>query len=133
MARRKRVLVIGDVMVDRWIEGPMTRISPEAPSPVIQEETVTHQPGGAANVAANIAALGNPTLLCGVVGKDWEADLLRQWLIDQYAMTINLVERADAPTSCKTRITCGGQQIIRLDREDSMPDAQVEAAMLEAV
>ena len=140
MPKRKRVLVIGDVMVDRWIEGSMTRISPEAPSPIIQEKTVIHQPGGAANVAANIAALGNPTLLCGVVGKDWEADWLRQWLVDQYGMVLNLVEHPRAPTARKTRITCGGQQIVRLDREERLrtsgrvvTDRQVEAAVLAGV
>ncbi len=133
MPKRKRVLVIGDVMVDRWIEGSMTRISPEAPSPIIQEKTVIHQPGGAANVAANIAALGNPTLLCGVVGKDWEADWLRQWLVDQYGMMLNLVEHPSAPTTRKTRITCGGQQIVRLDREERVTDYQVEAAVLAGV
>jgi D-beta-D-heptose 7-phosphate kinase/D-beta-D-heptose 1-phosphate adenosyltransferase len=130
MSKRKRILVLGDVMVDQWIEGPMTRISPEAPSPVIQENTVIHQPGGAANVAANIAALGNPVLLCGVVGKDWEASWLRQWLTDRYEMVINLVEHPDAPTTRKTRITSGGQQIVRVDREAVLYSDETEAAVL---
>lgn len=133
MTKRKKILVVGDVMVDQWIEGPMTRISPEAPAPIIQEETVLHQPGGAANVAANIAALGNPTLLCGVVGDDWEAGWLRRHLSDQYGMSLNLIEHPTAPTSRKTRITCGGQQIIRLDREEPSWVASVEAAMIAAI
>jgi D-beta-D-heptose 7-phosphate kinase/D-beta-D-heptose 1-phosphate adenosyltransferase len=124
MSRSKSVLVVGDVMVDRWIEGPMTRISPEAPSPVILEEAVTHQPGGAANVAANIAALGNPTLLCGVVGDDWEGRWL-QTALSSRGVTSNLIAHESAPTTCKARITCGGQQVIRVDRERP-PDTYAE-------
>lgn len=114
---RKRLLVIGDVMVDRWVEGPMTRISPEAASPIVLEQTVTHQPGGAANVAANIAALGNPVLLCGVVGSDWEGNWLGEHLANDYGIVVNLVQHPQAPTICKARITCSGQQVMRVDRE----------------
>lgn len=114
---KRYVLVVGDVMLDRRIEGPATRISPEAPSPVVVQEEVTESPGGAANVAANLAALGANVRLIGTVGDDYEATALNTLLTTKYNVAVCLVPVAGTPTTVKTRITSGGQQMLRVDRE----------------
>src|SRR3990167_1290355 len=72
----KKILIIGDLMLDEYIFGKTTRLSPEAPVPVVDVEEVTHVPGGAANAANNVRSLGDETILVGVVGKDANAQLL---------------------------------------------------------
>lgn len=127
----RAVLVIGDVMADYWVDGKMTRISPEAPTPIVLQERQLRVPGGAANVAANLAALGVPTLLCGVVGADDDAGWLSEQLRD--AGIACQLFRWNGPTIRKTRVACGGQQVLRIDIEDStatLPDPQ---ALLHAV
>ena len=113
------VIVVGDVMLDELILGEATRISPEAPVPVVTERSTTLQAGGAANVAANIAALGNNVLLFGATGDDSDFERLStcvahcagvRWLFDK---------ALGATTIRKTRIICNGQQLLRIDREDS--------------
>src|SRR3990167_7899066 len=75
---RKRVLVVGDLMIDEYIDGSADRISPEAPIPVLLQKSVRHCLGGAGNVAANVSALGGVVTLLGVVGKDAHANILKQ-------------------------------------------------------
>lgn len=112
-----KILVIGDVMLDRYWWGNVTRISPEAPVPVVNHNRSTAVPGGAANVAVNIAKLGAQVKLVGVVGLDEEASQLRYALSDHGVSADELVAVEGRTTSVKTRIVAHGQQIARIDRE----------------
>lgn len=114
-----RVLVVGDVMLDEYISGSATRISPEAPVPVVAVRRRHTLPGGAANVAANIAALGGRAALAGVTGNDTAAALLRESLQAADIVFDALVADPARPTTTKTRVTAGGQQIVRFDHEDT--------------
>lgn len=117
-----RVLVVGDIMLDRYWSGPTRRISPEAPVPVVKVEKNEDRPGGAANVALNVAALGGHTTLLGFVGQDEAAACLEAKLAD-HKVHSDLVKVADLPTITKLRILSGNQQLIRLDFEDSFSTA----------
>jgi D-beta-D-heptose 7-phosphate kinase / D-beta-D-heptose 1-phosphate adenosyltransferase len=112
-----RVLVLGDVMLDRFIYGTVERISPEAPIPVVSVERSSDMPGGAANVARNIAAMGARVILLGVVGEDISAQDLRTQLACSPAIEAHLISDSSRPTSVKTRYVADGQQIMRVDRE----------------
>ena len=128
----KRVLVIGDVMLDEYIWGEVRRISPEAPVPVVKTQRRTYRPGGAGNAAANIAALGGLPLLCGVVGQDAMISQLVQALAEN-GVTINdgLIPSPDRPTTVKSRIVAQDQQMLRLDIETQQPiSSHVEDAVL---
>ena len=125
---RARVLVAGDVMLDRYWTGPTQRISPEAPVPVVRIQKNESRPGGAANVALNTAALGVKTRLLGVVGRDEPAKLLRDGLDGQGVVTAFL-ESQDKPTITKLRVLSRNQQLIRLDFEDNF--AVLESAGIE--
>src|SRR4051812_6240418 len=115
--RERRVLVLGDVMLDEYLIGNVHRISPEAPVPIVDVNSRTHVPGGAANVASNIASLGGYPVLIGIVGNDENADHLRSVLTTNRVSAEWLVTANDRPTVTKTRIVSGQQQIVRLDRE----------------
>ena len=112
-----KVLVVGDVMLDRYWAGPTERISPEAPVPVVKIDHTEDRPGGAANVALNIASLGGQAQLAGIVGKDETAAVLTNSL---KAQTVNpkWLEVTDKPTITKLRVLSRNQQLIRLDFED---------------
>jgi D-beta-D-heptose 7-phosphate kinase/D-beta-D-heptose 1-phosphate adenosyltransferase len=126
-----RVLVIGDVMLDEYIIGHVRRISPEAPIPVVEAAHREYRPGGASNVAANIAALGGVPLLCGVVGVDEAARTLGHVLGDAGLGVPALIGAADRPTTLKSRIMAHGQQMLRLDSESTAPiPEEVEADVL---
>jgi D-beta-D-heptose 7-phosphate kinase / D-beta-D-heptose 1-phosphate adenosyltransferase len=116
---RAKVLVAGDVMLDRYWTGPTQRISPEAPVPVVRIQKNESRPGGAANVALNTAALGAKTRLLGVVGRDEPAKLLREGL-DRGAVVTAFLETAERPTITKLRVLSRNQQLIRLDFEESL-------------
>ena len=116
---RARVLVAGDVMLDRYWQGPTSRISPEAPVPVVRIQKDETRPGGAANVALNIAALGGHAHLLGVVGRDDTAQKLREAL-EQKRVQPDFVESPGRPTITKLRILSRNQQLIRLDFEESL-------------
>jgi D-beta-D-heptose 7-phosphate kinase/D-beta-D-heptose 1-phosphate adenosyltransferase len=111
------VLVIGDVMLDQFIWGRVSRISPEAPVPVVDFERESVMPGGAANVARNLSALGARAELFGVVGRDHAASQLRLHLTEQCVDCAGLVALPSRHTSIKTRIVAHQQQVVRLDRE----------------
>lgn len=117
----RRLAVIGDSMVDRFLWGKVDRISPEAPVPVVKLEKETRKLGGAANVAANIRALGAEVVLFGLSGRDeagiWMAELLAERGIDAGGM----VQATDRPTTIKTRIIAHNQQVVRTDMEDDRP------------
>ncbi len=116
-----RILVAGDVMLDAYVSGDASRISPEAPVPVVSVSRRRYIPGGAANVAANIRALGAAVTLAGVTGVDDPAVRLRGELDRIGIDTDALVEDAARPTTVKTRVTASGQQIVRFDEEDRSP------------
>ncbi|MCC6483653.1 MAG: D-glycero-beta-D-manno-heptose-7-phosphate kinase [Armatimonadetes bacterium] len=113
----RRIAVVGDVMLDEYLHGGVKRVSPEAPVLVVDVDRMTWAPGGAANVAANIRALGAEVSLIGLVGKDYAADRLRRLLEDMQVGTDGLLEDPNRDTSLKTRIIAHHQQVVRVDRE----------------
>ena len=115
-----RVVVAGDVMLDQYLFGSTGRISPEAPVPVVHIGETDDRPGGAANVAVNLASLGAATSLMGVVGNDSPADVLEGVLSDR-GIDCKFHRVDDRPTITKTRVQSRGQQLIRLDQENSAP------------
>ena len=112
------VLVYGDLMLDRYFHGDATRISPEAPVPVVQVNDVEVRPGGAANVAQNIAALGGKVTLCGLVGQDPAAKELQSCL-DQNRIDCCFLSLPNYPTITKLRVMGRHQQLIRMDFENA--------------
>jgi len=109
-------LVIGDVMLDQYIFGEITRISPEAPIPILKKEKEQFRLGGAANVAANMSGLGVKTNLVGLIGNDPNGNYLAQLLKEKLISAKDLIKEKN-PTTTKTRIISGQQQIIRIDEE----------------
>lgn len=116
-AKKCRVLVVGDVMLDQFIWGNVARISPEAPVPVVEFERESYMPGGAANAARNLTALNVKTELFGTVGHDDAARKLKELLSDQHIGCAGLLPHSTRPTSLKTRIVAHKQQVVRIDRE----------------
>lgn len=116
-AGRARLLVVGDVMLDQFIWGSVARISPEAPVPVVDFQSESFMPGGAANVGRNLTALGVGAELFGAVGEDIAADQLRALLREQRIGCRGLVGSSARRTSLKTRIVAQTQQVVRIDRE----------------
>ena len=115
------ILVVGDLMLDRFVDGAVTRISPEAPVPVLSQSTSQQMPGGAANVACNLAQLGAQVTLIGACGDDATAADLAAELRHFPRITFIPVTVAGRPTSLKTRYRASGQQILRVDDEVSIP------------
>jgi len=116
-----KILVIGDIMLDQFIWGKVSRISPEAPVPVVEVEYETTMLGGAANVVNNLVSLGAHVLLCGVVGEDQRADEIISKLNELRVDTNGIIAEHDRPTSVKTRIIAHDQQVVRFDREKKIP------------
>jgi D-beta-D-heptose 7-phosphate kinase/D-beta-D-heptose 1-phosphate adenosyltransferase len=116
-ARQTRVLVVGDVMLDQFIWGGVSRISPEAPVPVVDFHRESFMPGGAANVARNLSSLCARTEVFGAIGRDIAARQLSQLLNEQKAGCAGLIATATRHTSIKTRIVAQQQQVVRVDRE----------------
>jgi D-beta-D-heptose 7-phosphate kinase / D-beta-D-heptose 1-phosphate adenosyltransferase len=114
---KARVLVVGDVMLDRYWSGPTGRISPEAPVPVVKVEHNEERPGGAANVALNVAALGAHSILLGLTGQDEAATVLADKLTS-VGVESDFVRLAEFPTITKLRILSRNQQLLRLDFEE---------------
>jgi D-beta-D-heptose 7-phosphate kinase/D-beta-D-heptose 1-phosphate adenosyltransferase len=117
----KTAIVVGDIMLDRRVEGEATRVSPEAPTLVVRQGNISCTLGGAANVAVNLAAMGIKTQLIGVVGNDEEGREVNNLLMaaqQRYPIWPRLLV-GTAQTCLKTRITCDGQQVLRLDRDAS--------------
>ncbi len=125
-----KVLVVGDVMLDRYWWGRVGRISPEAPVPVVSLERTSLIAGGAANVAANVAGLGAKPFLFGITGKDEEAKLLPEVLHKSNISAFELFPIKDRKTTVKTRIVAHNQQVVRLDQETSTPLNSRETASL---
>lgn len=128
------VVCVGDVMLDRFVYGVVDRISPEGPVPVLRQSRIAAMPGGAANVARNLASLGSQVCLIGVLGDDHEAQELSDIIGDVSGITANLVSANDRPTTLKMRYVAGGQQLMRVDSEDgSEINASVEARVIKAL
>jgi D-beta-D-heptose 7-phosphate kinase/D-beta-D-heptose 1-phosphate adenosyltransferase len=118
---KRRILVVGDLMLDRYLIGNVSRISPEAPVPVVDINKEEHLLGGAANVAKNIAALGGKAHLVGVVGNDSFGKTLKKLLIGNGFSDGGIFTDSGRPTTVKTRIIAHNQQIVRADREKAAP------------
>ena len=131
--RDKRVLVVGDVMLDEWVWGSVSRISPEAPVPVVAVDDHSFTLGGAGNVANNLRAIGARVSFAGTVGDDPEGrrvlDLFDEIEVDRSAV----IALADRPTTRKTRIVAHNQQVVRADWESSAPLAAGDRARLGAL
>ena len=117
---KPKILVVGDVMLDRYIHGTVERISPEAPIPILRRTRIEHRAGGAANVAANLASLGADVMLVGAIGSDQAGDTLGNLCkaIGRRYLTLN------APlglTTVKERYVCAGQQMLRVDQDGGRP------------
>ena len=123
---KARVLVVGDVMLDRYWFGDVARISPEAPVPVVKVERTEDRPGGAANVARNCAALGAQTCLLSVVGSDEPGQTLAK-LVAGAGIESSLLEDAQLNTTVKLRVVGRQQQLLRIDFENA-PDHEARAA-----
>ena len=116
-AARRTVLVTGDVMLDQFLWGDVSRISPEAPVPVVEFQRESFMPGGAANVARNLTSLNCSAQMHSVVGKNDAAKKLRALLKADNVDCTPLISDASRQTSCKTRIVAQRQQVVRVDRE----------------
>jgi D-beta-D-heptose 7-phosphate kinase/D-beta-D-heptose 1-phosphate adenosyltransferase len=118
---RSRVLVVGDIMADHFIWGKVSRISPEAPVPVVEVRKDSFMLGGCANVLNNIFAMGGRVHLAGVIGTDETGKRLLAEFRSRGVDTGGIVVEAGRPTTLKTRIVAHGQQVVRFDREDRKP------------
>src|SRR5438105_3122618 len=120
-----KALVIGDIMLDHYVWGTVSRISPEAPVPVVEVARETEMPGGAGNVAINMAALGAEVFVVGLIGEDTAAERLLALFHQGSIHTEHTVRSPARPTILKTRIIAQHQQVVRVDREvkgDLLPE-----------
>jgi D-beta-D-heptose 7-phosphate kinase/D-beta-D-heptose 1-phosphate adenosyltransferase len=111
-----RILVIGDLILDHFVTGTVRRISPEAPVPVVEVKKETHRAGGAGNVCLNISALGASATVSGIIGDDAQGALLRS-ILNENGVADFLIVRKQYPTTLKTRVVAGVQQMVRIDYE----------------
>lgn len=119
--RRTKVLVVGDLILDEFIWGDVSRISPEAPVPVVWVKNESFMPGGASNVANNIRSLGGGALLCGVIGKDERGAILKGELKHKGVDVEGVLVDDSRPTTLKTRVVAQHQQVVRIDKEAVSP------------
>ena len=132
---RSRIVVVGDLMLDRYVAGPAERVSPEAPVPVVRVEEEWDGVGGVGNVAANLRALGANCDVIGLVGRD-EGGRRTEAILEEMGAGCHLVRDEGRPTTVKTRVLARAQQVVRVDREEcGSPSGDVTAevtAMVEA-
>ena len=129
-----QLLIIGDVMVDSYLWGHVSRISPEAPVPVVSQSKSEYRLGGAANVARNVKALGAEPVLCSLIGKDSNGDLFLRLLSDEGLTDKGILRTNNRITSVKTRIISGSQHLLRVDHEmDDYIDMQEELLLFSKV
>ena len=132
--KNARVIVIGDLILDEFLWGDVTRISPEAPVPVVWVRKESFMPGGASNVANNLRSLGSNVYLVGVVGDDERGAILKRELEKSRIDTVGVITDESRPTTLKTRVVAQHQQVVRIDKEkvDSI-GAGVTAKMINYV
>lgn len=131
---QKKVLVVGDVMIDSYLWGEVNRISPEAPVPIVQVKERDKRPGGAANVALNVKAMGAAPFLCAVIGDDEDGDALMSSLTDAGVVNDGIVRSKHRKTTVKHRIIAGSQHLLRVDAEDTHAlNKQEEEGLIEKV
>jgi len=129
-----RVVCVGDLMIDRYVYGEVTRISPEAPIPVLLRASEQSMLGGVGNVARNVAGLGGRAALVGVIGDDVGASEALALVGADPKIESHLVVAPGRPTTVKTRFVAGGQQLLRTDSEDSRPiRREIEAGVVRAI
>lgn len=122
----QKIIVFGDLMLDTYFWGRADRISPEAPVPVVQVDRIEHNPGGAANVAWNLASLGAKVEVAGLTGNDIEGNVLRKMLNERHIGCEGVIVDDSRPTTVKSRIIAHGQQVVRADREETkIPSEQI--------
>lgn len=112
-----KVLIIGDVMIDAYVYGGVSRISPEAPVPIVNVKSKEKRLGGAANVALNIQAMGATPILCSVVGDDQEGTIFQELLNQQDITSRGIIKSSSRITTVKNRVLAGSQQMLRIDHE----------------
>ena len=117
--QQQNILIVGDVMIDRYLTGRVSRISPEAPVPVVELQREELRLGGAANVALNVRALGATPYLCSVIGKDAYGTALLNLLPPQQLSPRCILQSEDRRTTCKSRVIAGDQHLLRIDEEDT--------------
>lgn len=128
----RRIAVVGDVMIDEWIWGRVSRISPEAPVPVVAVQDHSFTLGGAGNVANNLRALGAAVAFVGVVGPDAEGERVRALFAEIDCDTAGLIALDDRPTTRKTRVVAHNQQVVRADWESTVPLREADRARVVA-
>ncbi|OGP84445.1 MAG: hypothetical protein A2Z08_08730 [Deltaproteobacteria bacterium RBG_16_54_11] len=128
--KKTTVLVVGDIMIDEFIWGTVTRISPEAPVPVVAVARENLLLGGAANVVHNVHSLGGRVLLAGLIGDDRMGEKIKKLLAEQKIDSEGLVVQAGRPTTVKTRVIAHSQQVVRFDRESREPISAQSQEML---
>jgi len=124
---KARILVVGDFILDEYVWGSVSRISPEAPVPVVNVKRESFLPGGSLNVANNIRTLGGAVFPCGVVGRDLEGRLLFRRMRRLGIDTGGVVMDRERPTTVKTRVIAHSQQVVRFDREKAGPISRRDA------
>lgn len=125
--RNKKILVVGDLMLDEYVWGKVSRISPEAPIPVVEVHKEDSKPGGAANVILNIVSLGAKVCAAGVVGADINSEKLMSYLKKYKVNTSAVIVDKKRPTTVKTRVIAHNQQVVRIDRENKSDIESAEA------
>ena len=132
--RRQRILVVGDLMLDRYIHGTVSRISPEAPVPVVHVQRERAVPGGSSNVASNVRALEGKASVAGVIGNDDAGKELAGILRERGVATGGIVVNPRMPTIVKTRVMADRQQVVRIDWEDALTyDRSLKSAFVRRI
>lgn len=132
--KQPNILVIGDLMVDHYVWGSATRLSPEAPVPVVNVQKESTTAGGAANAAQNLVALGAKVTVAGVIGNDIQGEQLLSILEQEGMDTRGIVKDATRPTTVKTRVLAGNHQLVRVDREITTPvNTELEEQMISSL
>lgn len=130
----KKIIIVGDVMIDTYLNGAVNRISPEAPVPIVQFKSREHRLGGAANVALNIKALGAQPFICSIIGKDEDGELFQRLINESNLSSRGVLNSDDRVTTVKTRVIGNNQQLLRIDHERTNPiNSLSEFALIERV
>ena len=128
--KQKRILVIGDVMIDAYLRGNVNRVSPEAPVPIVSLQKEEDRLGGAANVAINLVAMGASAIICSVIGKDKSGDKMVELLKENNISSEGLIFSSNRQTTVKTRIIGNNQHLLRVDSEQTDDINKIEEEQL---